>query len=111
MYYMNRNTGSIDTREGWCFTDENGRHRDPVGEGNPALHVLPECVVRNAPVREAFNGDLPEWAEAMNLRVVFYCADACDGSPIENDGQYRYFSDIANAKRHARSRNYVVVTE
>jgi hypothetical protein len=32
-FYMNPCTGSVDTREGWIYTDETGLERDPVQEG------------------------------------------------------------------------------
>lgn len=36
--YMHTNTGSIDTREGWCwFDEESGFWRDPIAENDPAF--------------------------------------------------------------------------
>ena len=32
-FYMNPFTGSVDTREGWLYTDESGIKMDPVENG------------------------------------------------------------------------------
>ena len=48
-YYMNTRTGTVDTQEGWVYTDGNGVSRCPVSEGQVVKVLLDE------------NG---EWAEA-----------------------------------------------
>lgn len=32
--YMNIETGSVDTKDGWIYTDEAGRRVDPVEDGD-----------------------------------------------------------------------------
>jgi len=85
--YMNPETGSVDTEDGWIYTDENGISHNPVKEG-----TVTEVFLRSG-----------TWAKTIDLTDVMTPEEIEEAEKAEKEYRRKFASAGGSVKSEKKA--------